>query len=143
MSDSSTVTRPADEPSPVERVDKWAEKPSKSPRFFLLLALLPYLLALSPLLILLREPGGVPAPAPSAVGPSGLQDQVDALRLRVIVLEARADAAPAAATRPRSTVRAAAQADTNTDPAPQWGTTDLDRAIAAHPPVINQLEALK
>lgn len=138
MSDSSTVTRPADEPSPVERVDKWAEKPSKPPRFFLLLALLPYLLALSPLLILLREPECVPAPAPAAVVPSGLQDQVDALRQRVIVLEARADAAPAAATRPRSTLRAAAQADTNTAPAPQWGTTDLDREIADFTRSLNQ-----
>lgn len=143
MSDSSTVSRPADEPSPVERTDHRAGAQSKLSRFFPLLALLAFLSAFSPLLVLLREPGGVPAPAPAAVVPSGLQDQVDALRLRVIVLEARADAAPAAATRPRSTLRAAAQADTNTAPAPQWGATDLDRAIAAHPPVLNQLETLK
>lgn len=30
-----------------------------------------------------------------------------------------------------------------TAPPARWGTTDLDRAIAAHPPVLNQLETLK
>lgn len=125
MSDSSTVARPG-------------VKPRR--RWLLVLILLAAVAALG---FLLRTPGPVSQPAPAVHVQPGLQDQVDALRQRVIVLEARADAAPAAATRSRSTLRAAAQADTNTAPAPQWGATDLDRAIAAHPPVLNQLETLK
>lgn len=120
MSDSSTVARPA-------------VKPRRRRLMVLIL-----LAAVAALGFLLRTPGQVSQPAPVVHVQPGLQDQVDALRLRVIVLEARADAAPAAATRPRSTVRAASKADTNTAPAPQWGTTDLDREIADFARSLNQ-----
>lgn len=107
------------------------------PRRWRLLVLI-LLAAVAALGFLLRTPGQVPTPAPAVHVQPGLQDQVDALRQRVIVLEVRADAAPAAATRPRSTLRAAAQTDTNTAPAPQWGTTDLDREIADFTRSLNQ-----
>lgn len=120
MVDSSTVTKPA-----------------VKPRRWLLLVLI-LLAAVAALGFLLRTPGPVSQPAPVVHVQPGLQDQVDALRQRVIVLEARADAAPATATRPRSTLRAAAQADANTAPAPQWGATDLDREIADFTRSLNQ-----
>lgn len=98
---------------------------------------------------LMRTPGPARPTTPAAEAPTadvqpGLQDQINALRLRVIVLEARADAAPptgqARAIKPRaSAARPAALADmAATDsppPAPKstWGITDLDREIAAFP----------
>lgn len=91
-----------------------------------------------------RQAPAVAAPAVEAS--PGLQDQVDALRLRVIVLEARADAQPKSAAAPRASVprTIAARAGTEspvattghplaTTPAKRWGTTDLDREIAAFP----------
>ena len=99
---------------------------------------------------LLHTPGPAPvpapAPAPAVETPPGLQDQIDALRLRVIVLEVRADAAPKPAAAPRASAPRTSAARTGaenpaapTEPQPaaappkRWGTTDLDREIAAFP----------
>lgn len=86
------------------------------------------------------------APALAIETSPGLQDQIDALQLRVIVLEARADAQPKSVAAPRASVprtsaaRAAAENPSAlTEPQPatappkRWGTTDLDREIAAFP----------
>lgn len=55
--------------------------------------------------------------ARAVVATPGLQDQIDALRLRVIVLEARADALPKPAAAPRASVpRAGASTPTAPDP---------------------------
>lgn len=76
--------------------------------------------------------------APAATAETDLQAQVDALRLRVAALEACAPQArpepepsPAqhrASSAPRSTAQRPPQAP-SAEPAPLWGTTDLDRAI--------------
>ena len=77
---------------------------------------------------------------------TSLQDQINALRLRVIALEARADALPKPAAAPRASAPRTSAARTGaenssalTEPQPaaaprkRWGTTDLDREIAAIP----------
>lgn len=134
MNEASTVTRPADEPSPPEVVAK------AQPRRFWPPLVLALLVGVSLLGFLLRTPG--PAPKPAAAPPAevqpGLQDQIDALRLRVLVLEARADAAPARTARPRPAASVAgspADATESPPPAPATalGATDLDRALAAFP----------
>lgn len=119
-----------------------AAKPSQRMRLLkaLGLALLAGALALG---LLLRTPGQAPKPeapaaAPAAVAQPGLQDQIDALRLRVIVLEAQAAAAPARTARPRAAAPVAVSpADVPESPPPApataWGATDLDRALAAFP----------
>lgn len=132
MNEASTVTRPADEPSPPEAVAK------TQPRRFWPSLVLALLVGVSLLGFLLRTPGPAPKPAtaPAAEAQPGLQDQIDALRLRVIVLEAQAAAAPARTARPRATAPVAGSpADT---PAKRWGTTDLDREIADFTESLNQ-----
>lgn len=92
------------------------------------------------------SPAPEPRTTPAVETAPGLQDQIDALRLRVIVLEARADALPKPAAAPRASAprTSAARADAEspaapteyplaTTPAKTWGTTDLDREIAAFP----------
>lgn len=91
-----------------------------------------------------HQPNATPAPAVETA--PGLQDQINALRLRVIVLEARADALPKPAAAPRASAPRTSAARTGaenssalTEPQPaaappkRWGTTDLDREIAAFP----------
>lgn len=91
-----------------------------------------------------HQPNATPAPAVEAA--PGLQDQIDALRLRVIVLEARADALPKPAVAPRASAPRTSAARTGAEnssalaepqpaaaPPKRWGTTDLDREIAAFP----------
>lgn len=52
--------------------------------------------------------------------------------------------APRAALRPVApSVVPAPELPPVTAPPARWGATDLDRAISAHPPVLNQLETLK
>lgn len=139
MNEASTVTRPADEPSPPEAVAK------TQPRRFWPSLVLALLVGVSLLGFLLRTPGPAPKPAtaPAAEAQPGLQDQVDALRLRVIVLEAQAAAAPARNARPRAAAPVAGSPVTATEPqpsapAPAWGTTDLDREIADFTESLNQ-----
>lgn len=88
--------------------------------------------------------------APAVEASPGLQDQIDALRLRVAALESlppeapSPDPAPARPSAPRAAVRPT-QPAAPTAPAEapnRWGTTDLDRAIAATPSV-NLLEQAK
>lgn len=99
MSDSSTVARPA-------------VKPRRRRLMVLIL-----LAAVAALGFLLRTPGPVSQPAPVVHVQPGLQDQVDALRLRVVVLEALADAPPRPAAAPRATAPRAG-ASTPAAPAP-------------------------
>lgn len=108
------------------------------------------LLAVLLLGFLMRTPGDqAAAPQPSAAVPaSSLQDQVDALRLRVIALEHPAEAPepadpqPARASAPRAAVRPAA--GIAAQPTPQrWGTTDLDREIDDFTRSLNQPEQAK
>lgn len=107
-------------------------------------------LVLVVLVLAMTGPGGdhqpTDTPAPAVEAAPGLQDQIDALRLRVIVLEARADALPRPAVAPRASAPRTSVARTGaenssaiTEPQPatappkRWGTTDLDREIAAFP----------
>lgn len=112
-------------------------------------------LVLVVLVLAMTGPGGdhqpTDTPAPAVEAAPGLQDQIDALRLRVIVLEARADALPRPAVAPRASAPRTSVARTSvartgaenssaiTEPQPatappkRWGTTDLDREIAAFP----------
>lgn len=126
------------QPPPQEAVS--AAKPSQRMRLLkaLGLALLAGALALG---LLLRTPGPAPKPAapaaaPAAVAQPGLQDQIDALRLRVIVLEAQAAATPSRPAKPRAAAPAAGAAAAAT--AKRWGTTDLDRELADFTESINQ-----
>lgn len=63
-------------------------------------------LVLVVLVLAMTGPGGdhqpTDTPAPAVEAAPGLQDQINALRLRVIVLEARADALPKPAVAPRA-----------------------------------------
>lgn len=122
----------------------WAMVDKKALKEAALIVLLVCALAV-PLWFWLR-PAAEVQPVSGVATSTALQDQIDALRLRVIVLEARADALPKPAVAPRasvqrtSAVRAAAEnPPALTEPQPataplkRWGTTDLDREIAAFP----------
>lgn len=91
-----------------------------------------------------HQPNATPAPAVETA--PALQDQINALRLRVIVLEARADAPPMPAATPRASAPRTSAARTGAEnssalaepqpaaaPPKRWGATDLDREIAAFP----------
>lgn len=70
---------------------------------------------------------------------TGLQDQIDALRLRVIVLEARADALPKTAAAPRASVpRAGASTPTAPDPDQFADTSELVESPTPPAPITRQ-----
>ena len=84
-----------------------------------------------------RQAPAVAAPAVEAS--PGLQDQVDALRLRVIVLEARADAQPKSAAAPRASVpRAGASTPAAPDPDQFADTSELVEPPTPPAPITRQ-----
>ena len=122
----------------------WAVVDKKAIKEAALIVLLVCALAV-PLWFWLRPVAEV-QPVSDVVTSTGLQDQLETLRLRVIVLEARADALPKPAVAPRASAPRTSVARTGaenpaaptelqpaTAPPKRWGTTDLDREIAAFP----------
>lgn len=93
----------------------WAVVDKKAIKEAALIVLLVCALAV-PLWFWLRPVAEV-QPVSGVATSTGLQDQIDALRLRVIVLEARADSAPKPAPAPRATApRAGASTPAAPDP---------------------------
>jgi hypothetical protein len=87
----------------------------------------------------------VQSPAPGATpplsveAPPGLQDQIDALRLRVIVLEARADAPPKPVAAPRATApRAGASTPVAPGPDQFADTSELVEPPTPRAPITRQ-----
>lgn len=100
-------------------------------------------LVLVVLVLAMTGPGGdhQPAhtPAPAVEAAPGLQDQIDALRLRVAVLEAQADALSRRATAPRaSTPRAGASTPAAPDPDQFADTSELVEPPTPPAPITRQ-----
>lgn len=100
-------------------------------------------LVLVVLVLAMTGPGGdhqpTDTPAPAVETSPGLQDQLNALRLRVIVLEARADAPPKPAATPRASVpRAGASTPTAPDPDQFADTSELVEPPTPPAPITRQ-----